>query len=192
MFHASFKKDETFVPEIRGKHVSSYAYSWDGKHFISYGNWLAAPRDKKYFIGERLIMRQVLGKTLFCTIISEPMIIDQSIFIAKLKTEEEKNYSLNFVQGILASKLLSYFFRHSNNEFDALFPKIKIGEFRELPVPKISFKNQEEISNRVVSLLQMDNSKSEVIKEIISEIDQLVYQLYGLTEEEIKIVEGAT
>lgn len=68
-YHSITKKDETFLPEIRGKHVNGYSYAWDGKHYISYGKWLAAPREMKYFKGERLIMRQVLGEKLNCTII---------------------------------------------------------------------------------------------------------------------------
>ena len=64
VFHADFKKDDSFVPELKGKHVFPYIHKWDGKTYISYGNWLAAPRDIKFFQGERLLMRQMLGKTL--------------------------------------------------------------------------------------------------------------------------------
>lgn len=192
VFHASFKKDETFVPEIRGKHVNSYYYRWDEKHYISYGDWLAAPREQKYFTGERLVMRQVLGKTLLCTVITEDLIIDQSIFIAKMKNEFKTDYSIEYVQGILGSKLLSYYFRHSSNEFDALFPKIKIGEFRELPIPKVKVKDQEQISKLASEVLKIkaedENADTSFLQK---EIDHLVYQLYNLTPEEIAIVEGA-
>jgi hypothetical protein len=123
-YHANFKKDQTFLPEIRGKHVNCYSYNWDGKHFISYGDWLAAPRDKKFFSGSRLIMRQVLGEKLNCTVINEDMIIDQSIFIAKPKSEY-KNY-IHAILAVLASKLMAVYFKFTSNEFDALFPKIKI------------------------------------------------------------------
>jgi hypothetical protein len=190
VFHASYKKDETFVPEIRGKHVNSYCYRWDGKHFISYGDWLAAPREKKYFTGERLIMRQVLGKTLLCTVLSEDLIIDQSIFIAKIKEECKTDYSIKYVQGVLASKLLSYYFRHSSNEFDALFPKIKIGEFRQLPIAIVHRNEQELISGKVTELLNLKAIDLDSGSEIIEEIDRIIYSLFELTEEEIKIVEA--
>ncbi len=61
------------------------------------------------------------------------MIIDQSVFIAKPKIENDINiYS---IQAVLASKLICFYFKYTSNEFDALFPKIKIGEFKELPIP---------------------------------------------------------
>ena len=188
-YHSNFKKDETFLPELRGKHVACYSYRWDGKHFISYGNWLAAPREKKFFQGKRIIMRQVLGEKLNCTIIEEDIIIDQSIFIAKPKMECVKY--INSILGVLASKLISKYFRFSNNEFDKLFPKIKIGEFRELPVPKDIEKFQEAIGSRVELILNIKKQNSESdTTELENQIDQLVYQLYDLTEEEIAIVEN--
>ncbi|MBK6397696.1 MAG: hypothetical protein IPF75_05445 [Bacteroidetes bacterium] len=79
-------------------------------------------------------MRQILGEKLNCTLIEEKFIIDQSVFIAK-PNKENKKYFYG-VQGLLGSKLISTYFKYSSNEFDALFPKIKIGEFKELPIFK--------------------------------------------------------
>lgn len=67
LYHSNYKKDETFVPELKGMHTSRYQYRWDNKHFISYGNWLAAPRQIKYFEGDRIVFREILGKTLVST-----------------------------------------------------------------------------------------------------------------------------
>lgn len=188
-YHSTNKKDDTFLPEIRGKHVNSYSYSWDGKHYISYGEWLAAPRETKYFTGNRLIMRQVLGKKLNCTVISEDFIIDQSVFIAKPRELYSKY--IYAIQGFLASTLISKYFRFTSNEFDALFPKIKIGEFKELPVFRDLEKADSILSAKVIQVLTAKkiNPNLDTI-DLEKEIDQLVYQLYGLTDEEIKIVEG--
>ena len=135
-------------------------------------------------------MRQVLGKKLNCTIIEDYMVIDQSIFIAK-PFEKYEPY-INALLGVLASNLMSVYFKYSNNEFDALFPKIKIGEFRELPIPKNLEDFQKVIGHKVENILKL---KAENINLNISileaEIDQLVYQLYDLTEEEIAIVEAS-
>ncbi len=50
--------------------------------------------------------------------------------------------------------------------------------------------------NRIMSITKDDDypqapSKQSQVKEYEKQIDQMVYELYGLTEEEIKIVEGA-
>lgn len=262
-YHANHKKNETFVPELRGRHIDRYIYNWDKISYVSYGDWLAAPRERKYFEGERILCRQVLGTHLNCCLISEDYIIDQSVFIAKITDEYNNLYNSKYVLSLLASKLISYYFRNKANEFDALFPKIKIGEFKNLPISQLSIEKQkplidksdlmilytnelQEITNKFTQyfagqykieklsgkLQQWFNLDfSEFIKELSKaiktlkgipltkkdefdwidlfkenkqkalelkskidstdkEIDQMVYKLYDLTEEEIKIVEG--
>src|SRR5690606_33428451 len=100
-YHADFKKDETFVPELKGLHTARYSYSWDNKHFISYGDWLAAPRQLKYFEGSRIIFREILGRTLVSTLITEDFKIDRSLYIAKLEDERKDSVDVKFVLGIL-------------------------------------------------------------------------------------------
>ena len=158
-YHSSFKKDKTFVPELRGLHVNRYSYTWDGEHFISYGEWLAAPREQKYFSGQRIILRQVLGKHLQATLIEEDFIIDQSVFIAVPR--EGTKIDLRFCLSILASKLLIFYFKYSSNEFDDLFPKIKIAEFRDLPIRKADKKKQQPLISRSEKMLSLHKSISE-------------------------------
>ncbi|MGE4542447.1 MAG: TaqI-like C-terminal specificity domain-containing protein, partial [Bacteroidales bacterium] len=184
-YHSSFKKDETFLPELKGKHVSTFHYKWDNKHFISYGNWLAAPREPRFFTGIRLLFREIIGKRFVCTCIEEDFIIDRSLYIALPKDE---NVDVWGTLGVLCSKLLIWLFRYEKNEFDELFPKVRLEEFKKLPVPE-----QDKLINigdlvKKVTQLKNENIDTDAIE---SQIDQLVYQLYGLTEEEIAIVEGS-
>ena len=189
-YHSSFKKDASFLPEIRGKHIHCYYYQWDGEHYISYGNWLAAPRDLKFFTGRRIVLRQVLGVKLNCTIIDEDFIIDQSVFIALLN-DEFKPY-INAVQGLLASTLIAKFFKFTSNEFDVVFPKIKIGEFKELPIFKNLIEVESKLSKLVVQILETKkNNYSIDTSNLESEIDEIIYRLYGITDDEIKILEEA-
>lgn len=258
-YHAHYKKDETFVPELKGLHTSRYSYQWDGKHFISYGNWLAAARDPKYFTGKRIVFREILGRTLVSTLIEEDFKIDRSLYIAKLEEDFQSSLDIKYVLGLLNSKLMAFYFRYTNNEFDNLFPKIRVAEFKKLPIKNVSPNNQKPIANAVDNILSLTKAfNSEVrifidllkskfdieklskklqswheleFKDLLKElkkakvqlslyeeeewmqyfiekrqkplelkvqidrtdrkIDNMVYQLYGLTEEEIKVVEGS-
>lgn len=187
-YHANYKKDNTFLPEIRGKHVNCYYYQWDQKHYISYGSWLAAPREMKFFQGPRIIMRQVLGEKLNCTSITEDFIIDQSVFIAKPFTLHIP--FIDAIQGLLASKLIATFFKLTSNEFDALFPKIKIGEFKELPVFSDLKRVDDSISSLVglIKKVKQENVKAD-ISDIERKIDLIVYKLYNLTYEEVRVID---
>ena len=251
-YHADYKKDDTFVPELKGRHIDRYSENWDEKSFISYGDWLAAPRESKYFTGKRIVFREILGKTLITTVLTKDIKIDRSLYIALPLNE---NVDVYFVDGILNSPLMSFYFRYSNNEFDELFPKMRVAEFRELPIKNTSSENQQQISLLVKKMLTLNETLQKkstnflkVVKQTFAlekistkletfynldfdgflkelkqkltpktklewlevfeetkkslqkiqtqiaatdkEINRLVYKLYDLTEEEIKIVEG--
>ena len=156
-YHASYKKDESFVPELRGKHISRYFYQWDGEHYISYGNWLAAIREDRFFTGERIVFREVLGKNNFvCTLITEDIIIDRTLYIALPK--ENSQLHIKYILALLTSKFLSFYFRYKNNEFDALFPKIRVAEFSRLPIKFIDEEEQKPFIEKTdIMLLENKN-----------------------------------
>lgn len=257
VYHSDHQKDETFVPELKGLHLNRYFYKWDNKHYISYGDWLAAPREKKYFEGERIIFREIIGKTLITTLISEDFIIDRSLYIAKPK--DNSLVKTKYALSLLNSKLYVFYFTHKKNEFDQLFPKIRVKEFKELPIKVIPENKQNKFIaltdqiiefNKEIDVLRekfqrnlqrefsletlskklqnwYELSFAEFLKELAKaklnltlsqkaewedyflaeqqkaisiksqidqtdkEIDQMVYELYGLTEEEIEIVENS-
>ncbi|MBK6964418.1 MAG: hypothetical protein IPH20_10915 [Bacteroidales bacterium] len=49
IYHANSKKDETFKKLLAGNDVTRYNIEWNGIEWISYGKWLGAPRDVKFF-----------------------------------------------------------------------------------------------------------------------------------------------
>jgi adenine-specific DNA-methyltransferase len=62
-------------------------------------------------------------------------------------------------------------------------------EIEQLPILKIPESEQQPFIELVDKIL-LDKKAGKETKELEEQIDQLVYKLYELTEEEIKIVEG--
>jgi adenine-specific DNA-methyltransferase len=185
VFNSNEKLDSTYLPEIRGKNLVKYGIKWNNE-FISFGDWLAEPRDIKYSLGERILIRQIPGKeSLICSFVEEDFVVDQTAYIIKPKPNQNRT-SLDI--GLLNSSLMFWYFRNLNNEFDLLFPKIKIGEIKSLPL--LSERNEliEEKVNQILSLKKENLSADSSALE--AEIDQMVYELYDLTAKEIAIVEG--
>jgi type II restriction/modification system DNA methylase subunit YeeA len=92
---------------------------------------------------------------------------------------------------LINSKLLDFYYTLLNPEKGEALAEVKKENLSRLPI-NIENKNlQKEIIKLVDSIL---NNKKKDIKadttDLENQIDQLVYQLYELTEEEIKIVEG--
>jgi hypothetical protein len=94
-----------------------------------------------------------------------------------------------YILGVLNSKLMHYYFHFIGIMTAGGAYTLKAATISSLPF-KIAGDTSEiaNIVNRILATEDKDHS-SDVSKEE-SEIDRLVYQLYGLTDEEIKIVEG--
>jgi hypothetical protein len=187
VFNSNEKIDKTYLPELRGKNLSKYSYKWQNE-FISYGIWLAEPRIQSFFEGDKILMRQIPAKkSLIASYVNQTFVVDQTAYIAKAKID----LNILFYLGILNSKLLFWYFQNINNEFDNLFPKIKVKEFNTLPLPKIEFSNNA-LGEKVDQILSLKNDNPEADTSALErEIDFRVYELYGLSEEEIGIVEGS-
>lgn len=99
---------------------------------------------------------------------------------------------LKFLLGILNAKL-TFFYIKTKYASSSYCGGINFTKdmFNELSIPDISQNQQQEIITLVDKILgakKADNTADTSAME--AEIDRLVYQLYGLTEEEIAIVEG--
>ncbi len=191
IFHADYKKDDTFLPEIRGRNLSRYSVTWNNE-YISYGEWLAEPRQKHFFEGDKLLIRQIPEKNNLVLSLEESYyIVDQTVYIAKLKSDVT-DISEKAILALLNSKLVFWYFSNINNEFDLLFPKIKVKEFKALPVFNFSRQEQQPFISKVDKILKLkkENPQADTIA-LEAEIDKMVYELYELTEEEIGIVENS-
>jgi hypothetical protein len=97
-----------------------------------------------------------------------------------------KDYSglLSFFLGVLNSNLMWFYLSQTGNVVRGGYFRFKTNYLNSLSIPVENKKIIISISERVKILLKNpDNTKLE------SEIDQLVYEMYGLTEEEIRVVE---
>ena len=95
----------------------------------------------------------------------------------------DKNCDLKFIVGVMNSKLINWWF---NDEFKN--PTISGYELHQIPI-KRNNEAEEEISKLVSAVLE-NNKTGKSADHLINQIDKLVYALYELTEEEIKIIES--
>ncbi|WP_192821426.1 TaqI-like C-terminal specificity domain-containing protein [Rufibacter sp. LB8] len=191
VFNSNVKLDETYLPELRGKNILNYIVKWNNE-YLSYGKWLAEPRQFYQFLGAKILIRQIPGSTkLVVAYTSDDFIVDQTAYVAKLKSKND-DY-IKVVLALLNSKLVFWYFQNTNNEFDKLFPKIKTKEFKSLPLFK--FENSLDQNDIIVLVTQILDLKKENPQadtaSLERQIDQLVYQLYDLTPEEIALVEAS-
>jgi hypothetical protein len=96
------------------------------------------------------------------------------------------------VLAVLNSRLMTYWFIHKFGKMQrGIFPQFKVNELAMFPMP-FTFAPHEDalikLVNHILTAKQTDPSVDTTALE--AEIDKFVYQLYGLTNEEIAILEG--
>ena len=94
-----------------------------------------------------------------------------------------------FLLGILNSRVNQFFFPQICPKIRGGFMRFKSIYVEQIPIPVISNTQPiEQLVNKILNLKSDDNDAD--VSEFERQIDQLTYQLYDLTPEEIAIVEG--
>ncbi len=172
------------VPFITGSNIQKYSIK--SIKYISTQTLLEYGKNPHFFSGERILIRET-GSTLTSIYLDTELNSNRSLYSIKL-TDNRFNYK--FVLACLNSKLLQFYYQIKFKSDTNLFPKIRIGQAKELPIPEKSKLQQQPIITLVNQILEakQENPQADT-SEWENEIDQLVYQLYGLTDEEIAVVE---
>ena len=100
-----------------------------------------------------------------------------------------KIVNLKVITGLLNSKLLEYYFNKKMITNPDVFPYIKGIHLKKLPIKFPNTKDDEKtFENLVLKITEMKIKNQDTTSDI-NKLNQLVYELYGLTEDEIRIVE---
>lgn len=159
-YTAILKKTQEWLPFYEGKHVSSYGLKWNQNSYISYGEWLAAPRDPNQFLGEKILIRKIIGARLIATYIPETSYCNTLLFVLKLKDKALIDYKT--LLGILNSKLIAWYFRHKFQiSDDDTFPQIMIRDILKFPL--IIPSNKKNLLNAVTNILMLNEKLSKVV-----------------------------
>ncbi|MCX6303149.1 MAG: Eco57I restriction-modification methylase domain-containing protein [Bacteroidia bacterium] len=182
-------KDKTLkegtIPVLTGEDIGRYYYTID--KYISGQVFNLFKKDENYFSGNRLVIRET-GSNISATFLYEKIISNRSLY--SIKSDLNK-IDLKYLLGILNSRLLQYVYTKKFKAETDVFPKIRIVQVKQLPIALSDSTIMSKISTIVDIILNQKILESSYdTTSLESEIDRLVYEMYGLTEEEIKIVDG--
>ena len=88
-----------------GEDVTRYNLTWNGKEYIDYCNGIANPRNPSFFVGKRMLVREITNPSIFAALIEIEAYNDPSIIIVK----ESRDYPIEILVGIMNSKLATFF-----------------------------------------------------------------------------------
>ena len=199
-------KEKTKYPVVKGKTISRYNF-WSSGEFLP-EEVIEENKKKANFLQQpKIISQRIVAH------VTKPK--DHIIIMSALDREglmnvdtventvlTDRNYSLEFLLCLLNSKLASWYaYRYV---FSKAIRTMDLDDYYlgKIPLPNIEIDNSVfiELANRMLSLnerLAVLGDKGtdervmieEEIEKTDSEIDELVYTIYGITEQEKKVIE---
>jgi len=204
-YFSGVRKSDAHVPIVCGGDVHRY-FTAPPSEFVLFerpqkagGCW-----DREVHLAQHKIVVRQIGIKPMASILHEPIAVTGNIFTVRAETIEKELYLL----GIINSRLTDFFWRTMFSDFKRSFPQVTIFSLAQLPIRTIDSNNPEDVAkhDRIVTLAEqmldlhkqlaagrIPDEKTRIQRQIDitdKQIDKLVYDLYGLTEEEIKIVES--
>jgi hypothetical protein len=205
MFKLLSKKEKDFYPFLESGQVYRYILS---KEKISFTDMSDKTNLCPFYAAKpKVLIRRVINRQdrLMCTYTEEKLVFKKDINPFILHSHDKERTL--FLIGILNSRIFSYIYINSSSiATKDDFRQTTLAELRKMPVPNLDKFESSDCFHIIVSLVLALITLSENllsaktaheqtllqrrIDATDKQIDKLVYDLYGLTEDEIKIVEG--
>ena len=187
-FHSNKKINEDYKKWLYGEDITQYSVKWSGKEYFNYCKEVANPRQPFFFNSKRILIREITNPSIFAAYTEEEMYHDPSIIVISENKNMEEH--LLFLLGLLNSKLITFYhFNSSPKSSKGIFPKLLIDDIKRLPIIDADKETISKINKLVKSILNKKENNEDT-NSIQKEIDNLVYELYNLSNEEIRLIEG--
>lgn len=191
-FTSPVKLGKEWMPLLRGNDVQRYAVVSQRPEWIKYGDCLAAPRSMEVFLGPRILIQAIRNPSLENRIVAA---MTSDTFITRINVyslipKASCKLDLEVVLAILNSKTMNWLLKKDYGLHTYVITGVLALPIKDTCPNNNLVAELMRCTRRVLLAKQSDASANTSALE--REIDELVYALYGLTAEDIKIVEGKT
>lgn len=185
------------IPILAGEDIERYRIK--NVKFIKKDVFDEFTKSKKIFETEKLLIRET-GKRITLVYDDSGLLNLRTLY--NIINRNGSKIKLKFLLGILNSKLIEYYYITKFKASTDVFPKIRIGQVKELPIkiePEQTQQKLIDLVDKIISLnKELDKTTSETnkkdriiieINKVDSEIDEFVYNIYNIDEEEQNSIE---
>ncbi|MFN7638985.1 MAG: TaqI-like C-terminal specificity domain-containing protein, partial [Pseudanabaena sp.] len=147
-------------------------------------NW---PRRKKLFVEPKILIRQTANR-IIAAYDEDQWYCLKSGIIVQLPNKSEVQYL--YLLALLNSKLMNFLYSDLVNEDVRIFPEVKPIQLFKLPIVVPQRQIQIVLENTVNKIITAKKGDLQAdTSELEKAINRLVYKLYQLTYEEVKIID---
>ena len=175
---------------FRGKNIKAYSLNWKGEYIWYRPDLMrekvgCVPHDRALFEAPEKIICQRVNSSMQLLVAydcDKNYFLDTTI-VSKYETLK-KGYLMKYILGVMNSKLINYWYCYKYR-----MPTIGLYELHSIPIRKAAEDEQIIISDIVTKIL--DKSKqAEDFSELKERIDDIVFDIYGVSSEDREYIRG--
>jgi len=207
ILYSGDKQNNSDIPYYKGSNIQKYILSTPSQYLRNNYSKFLKTNDVFRFTPElletipKIIYRQT-SSSLIAAIDDKGYHNDKTVHLILPKDIIKNKIDLRYVLALFNSKLLNYFYQIMTEEKGRAFAQVKTVNVKNLPfiLPnKAKHDSLVSLVDQMFLLKKKENSEqnqqaktmiSRQIEGVNNAIDKMVYELYELTDEEIKIIEG--
>lgn len=209
LFYEGKKENKSDVEYWKGSNIERYFIQNKTGQFVKTDyeefkkdNERVILNSKFFALAPKILWRQT-ASNLISVVDEKGVWFGRSIIGAIIKPDFKNKINIYFALSIFNSKYIDFIYRQKVLEVGKVFPQVKLKYLRDLPFVIGTKNQQEKITELAKKMLTLNKELRETtensnqwhkIKNEIAKtdkkIDAEIYKLYGLTEENIKVVEG--
>jgi len=201
LWHSDKKIDTTYKKELLGSDIGKYRFEWKNKKWFKFGKHMASYVEPRFFDKGYIAIQRIRNPKLVFRMVATYIKGEEEYYASSGLTSliiSDSSYDSNYILAILNSKLLNWYYKQFYRDVN-----IKPEDLRKIPIKILPIKEQNIISSKVRKILDLNNRLVELktkqtdqkaqlekeIQKIDNEIDEEVYKIYGITEDEKKVIE---
>ncbi len=196
------KTSDLSYPYFEGD-IYRYRMNHKAENWIEFNDDMRErPKEFTWFEGDRILLRRLVNRRqrLMAIFVRNTFITNKNLY----SVIANSSISPQLILALLNSRLFSYLYlKQVTQATKDDFPQVTIRDIKSLPIPPIG--TLEAHNDTTVALVdnmldwhkQLPDLTGEALRIVNAriertdrEIDELVYRLYGLTEDEVAVVEG--
>ncbi|MHA2039445.1 MAG: Eco57I restriction-modification methylase domain-containing protein, partial [Promethearchaeota archaeon] len=178
------KKNSEYVPLIAGRLVHKFKLDIDQRYIKFDSTNKAIFKDENIYLSPKKIFLRRIGHELVCALDERQKYCVCDVYIISSKEGRPKNEIL-YIEGLLNSKLLLFFFQYSYMSVKNIFPKIPIKFLKQLPIilPN-DLKKIIGIVDDLNSLNWNENNPEILYERYFEELNKEIFKIYNISAEE--------
>ena len=194
------KQKAKYKPILQTRDIKRYYIEWKGEYIPED---IYSDNAKHIFGKKKKILIARVTRKLQCAIDKEGRFVGKATILFNYDNDE------NYLLGILNSKLINYWYskKYETTHMASRYLRFDIPYLKQIPITEIPVLNKKTFIDLVDKILKItkelsehdaqagddyliNSTKQAKVKEYECQIDQMVYKLYDLTDDEIEIIEN--